>query len=127
MTILVTLEKPSTTRSKFSIKREIDLLSIASLATSVIVLSFGAGILFHFAHVVLFPPLFIVAYAEDYGYGTSYMRFIAGMNYANTAATGVTAVVDREFLEFSLASKVYHQEWRYFTNIDTERYRVKVL
>lgn len=116
---------------QFTFKREFDLTSLAAFVLSVVVAMLTLGPRFASPEIKLTAPLTAILFAEDYNGAEAtfdlrqpQIRFVVDMSFANLAAVGIQAIVAKQSVDFTLGSTTYHQEWRYATATDTERYHV---
>lgn len=116
---------------QFSFKREFDMTSIAAFVLSMVVAVLTIGPHFRGPDLKLATPLAAILFAEDFNGAEAtfklrqpQVRFIVETSVVNLAAAGIQAIVEKETVDFTLGDTTYHQEWRYGTLADTERYHV---
>jgi hypothetical protein len=70
------------------------------------------------ASVSLYSPEFVTLFFDTYPNGDTVVRFAATINYVNSGEATYGAVVRKERLTYTLASKKFEQDWQSFQDID---------
>lgn len=96
----------------FKLKREIDIVSIATFLVGLVIALIQMGAHFRGPDIRLYPPEVIVLAIEEYPNEKFYLRIAARMAYVNHGSPGYSATISGEEVEFSFATgETYSQRW----------------